>query len=448
MSAGDHHWNSIMSVGTNNQELGRNNYYETTVQRPQWPRLGTGRHADVAVVGAGLAGLSCALELAEQGRSVIVLESGQVCGHASGRNGGQVIAGFACGQGALERKLGPDSAREVWDLSLLSIARMRQRIDQYAIDCHPVWSYLHVADRPHKARLLQAEAQHMNTHYGHALKYIEGAALREHLGTRRYVAGLLDPLSGHVNPLRWGLGLARAAQSMGVEIFEHSPVRHLKRSSDGWILDCEHASVRAEKVFLAGNCGLLWESPQLAQPLHARIMPVGTYIIATEPLGEDLARHILPSHAAVCDNNFVLDYFRLSADSRLLFGGRVSYTTATPMRLQESMRARMVQIFPQLSRVAVHHTWGGFVDITRERAPDWGQLEPGLFYAQGFSGHGLAATTLAGMVISQAMMGDAHHLQLFERIEQGAFPGGSAWRLPLLLLGTGYFRLKEFLRMD
>jgi gamma-glutamylputrescine oxidase len=154
---------------------------------------------------------------------------------------------------------------------------------------------------------------------------------------------------------------------------------------------------------------------------------------------------VLPTQSAVCDNNFVLDYFRLSADRRMLFGGRVSYSTSLPAHLAQSMRQRMVQVFPQLAKVQIDHTWSGFVDISLKRAPDWGRLDEGVYFAQGFSGHGLAATTLAGRVIAQAVAGDTHALSVFERIRQSPFPGGPIWRIPLLLAGTSYYRVMDWL---
>jgi gamma-glutamylputrescine oxidase len=434
-----------MGLADKNRELGNDIFYETTVQRDHWIRLETDEQADVLVVGGGLAGLSCALDLAEQGQSVVLLEAERICGHATGRNGGQVIAGYACGQAWLEKHLGMAQAQMLWQLSLSSMALMRDRMEKYDINCHPVWRYLTVADRPRKAKALQQESRHMQSHYGYDMTYVQGAQLQQHIGSDRYIAGLLDPESGHINPLRYGLGIARAAATHGVRIHENSPALSMQRDGQHWVVRTEHAQVRARHVVLAGNCGMLWQSPQLAKRLHARIMPVGTYVVATEPLPAPLAEQILPHRAAVCDNNFVLDYFRLSEDSRMLFGGRVSYTTATPSRLTEVMRQRMVQVFPQLAQTRIEHTWGGFVDISRDRAPDWGRFADGVYYVQGFSGHGLAATTLAGRVVTQAILGDAQALSAFERIRQSPFPGTAAWRLPLLVAGSSYLRLLDWL---
>jgi gamma-glutamylputrescine oxidase len=389
--------------------------------------------------------LSTALELAESGQSVILLEAERLCGHASGRNGGQAISGYACGQAWLDAHLGLAAGQQLWQLSLASVQLMQERIQRFNIDCQPVWSYLSVADRPRKARALRDEQAYMQQHHGHQMHWVEGAELRQHIESDQYVAGLLDPASGHLNPLRYGLGIAQAARTAGAQLHEHSPALSMDKEGSDWLVRTAQGQVRARQVVLAGNSGLRWQSPRLATRLHARIMPVGTYIIATEALSPSQADALLPSNAAVCDNNFVLDYFRLSGERRMLFGGRVSYTAATPSQLTHTMRQRMLRVFPSLRHTRIDHTWGGFVDISRERAPDWGQLAPGVFFMQGFSGHGLAATTLAGRVIRQALLGDRHALGLFERIRQSPFPGGAALRIPLLLLGTSYYRLRDWL---
>jgi gamma-glutamylputrescine oxidase len=434
-----------MNLAAVNLDLGQDCFYETTVNRPAWSSLQQDSEADVVVVGGGLAGLSTALELAESGQSVILLEAERLCGHASGRNGGQAISGYACGQAWLDAHLGLAAGQQLWQLSLASVQLMQERIQRFNIDCQPVWSYLSVADRPRKARALRDEQAYMQQHHGHQMHWVEGAELRQHIESDQYVAGLLDPASGHLNPLRYGLGIAQAARTAGAQLHEHSPALSMDKEGSDWLVRTAQGQVRARQVVLAGNSGLRWQSPRLATRLHARIMPVGTYIIATEALSPSQADALLPSNAAVCDNNFVLDYFRLSGERRMLFGGRVSYTAATPSQLTHTMRQRMLRVFPSLRHTRIDHTWGGFVDISRERAPDWGQLAPGVFFMQGFSGHGLAATTLAGRVIRQALLGDRHALGLFERIRQSPFPGGAALRIPLLLLGTSYYRLRDWL---
>ena len=255
-----------------------------------------------------------------------------------------------------------------------------------------------------------------------------------------------DPRSGHLHPLKYTRGLARAAAGLGVLIHEGTAVTALtpgKRSGDHSLLQTPGGRVTARQVLLAGNVYLQGLVPKLA----SRIMPVATYIVASEPVGEALARQLIACNAAVCDNNFVLDYFRFSADHRLLYGGRVSYSTATPMNLADRMRGRMVETFPPLAATPVSHAWGGLVDITMNRAPDFGRLPeaPQVYYLQGFSGHGLALTGLAGRIVAEAMAGDAARFDTFARLKHHPFPGGKLLRTPALVLGMAWYRLKDAL---
>ena len=242
------------------------------------------------------------------------------------------------------------------------------------------------------------------------------------------------------------MGLARAAAGLGVIIHEQTAATAITPAANPGGLTVLHTAqgrLSARQVLLAGNAYLQGLAPRLA----GRIMPVGTYIVASEPLGADLARQLIPCGAAVCDNNFVLDYFRLSADHRMLFGGRVSYSTATPGDLAESLRSRMVQSFPQLAATAITHAWGGFVDISMNRAPDFGRLTdmPQVYYLQGFSGHGLALTGLAGQLVAEAMAGDSQRFDVFARLKHRPFPGGRWLRTPALVLGMAWYRMKDAL---
>ena len=236
------------------------------------------------------------------------------------------------------------------------------------------------------------------------------------------------------------LGLARAAAAAGVRLYENTEVKALAQDG-GVTLTAAGGEVRAGKVLLAGNVYLQDVAPQL----ESRIMPVGTYIVCSEPLDEKLADSLIPTRSAVCDTDFVLDYYRTTNDHRMLFGGRVSYSTKTPANLQESMRRRMVDTFPQLNGSRIEYAWGGFVDITMNRAPDFGRIGSNVYYLQGFSGHGLALTGLAGRVVAEAMTADSSRFDLFARLKHRAFPGGSLLRTPALVLGMAWYRLKDLL---
>ena len=428
------------------RELTRHSYYAATVQREApFPTLEGAIGADVAVVGGGLAGLSAAIELHDRGFDVVLLEAHDIGWGASGRNGGQAIHGLACGEEEIERQLGLDEARRVWAMSIEALDLIRQRIERFAIDCDWRDGYLAVATNARKARSLRTWAERMERVYAYPQTWVDGDDLPRWIASPRYACGVHDPRSGHLHPLKYSLGLARAAARLGVRIYERSAVTAVDDGADSARVRTASGHVDARHVLLAGNVYLQQLAPSVAPQLAPRIMPVGTYIVATPPLGADRAHALIPCGAAVCDTNFVLDYFRTSADHRLLYGGRVSYSTATPMRLAASLRRRMQQTFPRLDGVDVEHAWGGFVDISMNRAPDFGRIGRHLYYLQGFSGHGLALTGLAGKLVAEAVAGDARRFDTFARLKHRNFPGGRLLRMPALVAGMAWYRLRDLL---
>jgi gamma-glutamylputrescine oxidase len=431
------------------RSLTRHSYYAATAPRTrEFAPLPGGEHrCDVAVVGGGLAGLSAAIELRDRGFDVVLLEAEEIGWAASGRNGGQAIHGLACDISTIEDQLGRDDARRVFAMSIEALELIRERCARFAIDCDWRDGHLAVATSARKARALRDDAERLAARYDHSLTWIEGADLPRWIASPRYVAAAHDPRSGHLHPLKYCQGLAAAAAGLGARLHEHSVVRGLASRPGGVTLRTAGGAVlHSRHALLAGNVYLPEFGPSIAPSIAARIMPVGTYIVASRPLPEDLAASLIPSGAAVCDNNFVLDYFRTTPDRRLLFGGRVSYSTATPMRLATSMARRMTATFPQLAQVDVEYAWGGFVDISMNRAPDFGRLQGhghAVYYLQGFSGHGVALTGLAGKLVAEAIAGDASRFDLFARLRHRAFPGGTALRTPALVLGMAYYRLKD-----
>lgn len=432
------------SLLNSDTQLNQQSYYEASVQRPPAePTLQGAVQADVVVVGGGFAGLSAALEMAQKGLSVVLLEADRIGSGASGRNGGQAIVGYASGQGPFEDQLGAQDAQRAWDLSLDAVELIEQRVRDHAIDCDWVRGYTYVADSPKKARALHEEFED-HSRRGVACTWADGADVARFIRSPRYVAAFRENTSGHLHPLKYALGLALAAQAAGVRIFEQSPVTGLQRGAT-LVARTAQGQVTARFGVLAGNCMLPEFGPQVAPEIAPRIMPVGTYMIGTEPLDPALCEHLIPGNAAVCDNNFVLDYFRFSADRRMLFGGRVSYTTMTPPNLKGVMAHRMGSVFPELANVPVQYVWGGFVDISMNRAPDFGRLGENLYYVQGFSGHGVALTGLAGRLVAEAVAGQAGRFDLFARLKHHDFPGGALLRTPSLALGMLWYRLKDAL---
>lgn len=429
------------------QKLIQNSYYvDSAASRSTTPALTEAISTDVCVVGAGLAGLSSAIELAERGFSVVVLEAETVGWGASGRNGGQIIAGLACDQSVIEKSLGMDAARQAWDVTIEALDLVRERVKRFDIQCDLTDGFLGVAVGRRKGEALEEWFASMAKKYNYDsdAQWIESASLRNWIDSPRFHSGYHDRRSGHIHPLNYTLGLARAAESLGVRIYEKTPVRSMSRG-EPVVLTTDAGSVTARFVVLAGNMYLPEVAPKLAPALAPRIMPVGTYIVGTEPIDPALVAKLIPSKSAVCDSNFVLDYFRFSADNRMLFGGRVSYSTMTPPNLTADMKKRMMLVFPQLADVKVEYSWGGFVDITMNRAPDFGRVSPNIYYLQGFSGHGVALTGMAGKLAAEAIAGQAGRYDLLAKIPHHNFPGGKLLRTPALVLGMAWYRLRDAL---
>lgn len=417
-------------------------YYAASANpAPEHPSLQGDVSADVCVVGGGLAGCSTALELAERGYKVVLLEGQRIGWGASGRSGGQAITGFASGQTKLVRHVGAANARRMWNISLEGLQLIRDRVAKYHIDCDLHWGQMSVAIKPRQRDdLLQEQRQSEEQYDYRQLRFLERAEVESLLETKRYCAGLYDSGSGHLHPLNYTLGIAAAARAAGVTIYERSLVTNVSYDSPA-VVSTAGGKVRAKFVVLCGNAYL----DKLVPSLRSRIMPVGTYIVATEPLGEARMQKLMGENIAVTDINFVLDYFRRSADHRLLFGGRVSYSGTDAFDTASATRKRMLKVFPQLADVRIEYAWGGYVDITMSRAPDFGRLAPHVYYLQGFSGHGIALTGIAGRLVAEAVAGQAERFDLFTKIEHRKFPGGDLLRMPALVMAMMWYRARDLL---
>jgi len=398
---------------------------------------------DVCVVGGGIAGCSAALHLAERGLSVALLEEHRVGWGASGRSGGQALFGVAAGQAKLTRLIGAADARAVWDVSVEGLSLLHSLIERFRIDCDLRHGYLLAAVKPRHERALRKEVRELRETYGYSsVRYVMREELTALLATERYLGALYDTNSGHLHPLNYTLGLAAAAESFGVRVFEDSRATSFSAAASSRVrVATPRGEVRARQLVLCGNVYLGATAPALA----AKIMGVATYIVATEPVGEARARALITNDAATCDMNWVLDYFRRSADHRLLFGGRVNYSGLRSFDAPAATRARMLRVFPQLEGVRIEYSWGGEVDITLNRAPHFGRLAPNVYFLQGFSGHGIALTGIAGKLVAEAVAGTAARFDVFARIPHGNFPGGAVLRRPALVLAMLYYRLRDLL---
>jgi gamma-glutamylputrescine oxidase len=317
---------------------------------------------------------------------------------------------------------------------------IRERCREFGIDCDWRDGHAQVAIKRRHIDELKASQDELAAHYDYPVQWWDANQLRAVVPSPRYIGALYDPQSGHLHPLNYALGLARAATSLGVRICEQSAVTRLERSSRPK-LHTAAGSVEADFVVLAGNAYVKGIAPEL----DARIMPVGSYIGATAPLRADLANTLITNGMAVADTNWALDYFRLSSDHRLLFGGRASYSTLPPPNLRGVMQRRMAAVFPQLKGVDFDYLWGGFIDISLSRAPHWGRLGDNVYFAQGFSGHGVAASGLAGRVLAEAILGQSQRLDVYQRLRHLPFPGGRALRTPLLVAAMAWYKLRDYL---
>ncbi|SEJ21654.1 gamma-glutamylputrescine oxidase [Azotobacter beijerinckii] len=420
-------------------------YYAATAgPLPAFPVLEGELRAEVCVVGGGFSGLNTALELAERGLSVVLLEARVLGWGASGRNGGQLIRGLGHDLEGFRPLLGADGVRTLKLMGLEAVEIVRRRIERHAIDCDLTWGYCDLATRARHVEHLQTEyAELLALGYCHELRLLEAGQMPEVIGSERYCGGLLDRGSGHLHPLKLLLGEAAAAQALGVRLFERSAVTKIDHGRDV----CVHTArgrVRAASLVLAGNAHLGDLEPALA----GKVLPAGSYLIATEPLSPALAAELLPQNLAVCDQRVVLDYFRLSADRRLLFGGACHYSGRDPRDIAGYMRPKMLKVFPQLADTRIDYAWGGMIGIGANRLPQIGRLkdQPNVYYAQGYSGHGLNATHLAGRLLAEAIAGQqGGGFELFARVPHRRFPGGPRLRAPLLALGMLWYRLQELL---
>ena len=414
-------------------------YAATGLPQPPRPVL-QGRHeADVCIIGAGYTGLNAGLYLAQRGYKVVILEAARVGWGASGRNGGQIVHSYSRDIDVVQARYGDDVARPLAAMAFEGARVLRENVAQHGIDCQLKDGGVFAAITARQAAQLRHHQALWQAHGHPGLEIVEGEAMRNIVATDRYRARLVDPTGGHFHPLRLAQGEAMAFEALGGRIFEHSAVTRIERGDPAFVHTTE-GQVRARFAIVACNAYI----GELEPALLGRSMPCGTQVVATEPLGA-LARELLPHDHCVEDCNFMLDYFRLSAEGRLLYGGGVIYGARDPAHIESIIRPKMLKTFPQLKHVRIDHAWTGNFQLTLSRLPDVGRLAPNVYYSHGCSGHGVTFTHLIGRVLGQAIQGQTERFDAFARLPHLPFPGGRALRVPFTALGAWYYGLRDAL---
>ncbi|KUJ82203.1 NAD(P)/FAD-dependent oxidoreductase [Ruegeria profundi] len=413
-------------------------YAATANPIDRFPVLSGDAKADVCVVGGGYTGLSAALHLAEAGFNVVLLEAHRVGFGASGRNGGQLGSAQRMDQEDLERLVGDEDAAKLWDLAEDAKDLVKSLIAKHQINCDLKPGVAVLGLSTSEQNELHEHAAHLSDRYGYdQIELLDEASGHGLCPSPTYRGGYLDMGAAHLHPLNYCLGLAQAAAKAGVSIFESTEVTAIEEGQPAKVRTA-NGTVSADHVILACN-GYLGD---LNRKVAARVMPINNFIAATEPLGKDAAR-ILTQDIAVADTKFVVNYFRLSADGRLLFGGGESYGYRFPSDIAAKVRKPMVEIFPHLRDVKIDYAWGGTLAITMRRMPYLARVGSNILSASGYSGHGVGTATHAGQLMALAIQGQAEGFDTLSRVPALLFPGGPALRSPLLVLAMTWFALRD-----
>ncbi|BFM11697.1 FAD-binding oxidoreductase [Simiduia litorea] len=395
--------------------------------------------ADVCVIGAGYTGVSAALHLAERGFKVTVLEANKIGWGASGRNGGHVGTGQRKEQSDLEAMVGQDKASLLWQFGLEAVATVENLVTKHQIDCDFKTGILHLASKSKETQDFKAGVEHLRERYGYAqAEFLTKAQVDERVGSDKYHGGYLDHGSRHLHPLNYLLGMAKAAELAGVKFYQDSPVTHYVKGANP-VVHTDQGSVAAKYLVFATNGYLAGLEPRLAR----KIMPINNFVLATEPLSAQEARALIRDDTALQDSLFVINYWKLSGDNRLIFGGGENYTSRFPRDLKTFVQKYMLRVYPHLASKTIDYAWGGTLAITLNRMPNFGRLEPNVFYAQGYSGHGVPTATMAGKLLSEAVAGTAERFDVMASLPQPMFPGGTLLRWPGLVAGMLYYSLMD-----
>ncbi|PYC25636.1 gamma-glutamylputrescine oxidoreductase [Aquipseudomonas alcaligenes] len=405
---------------------------------PQRPALQGETETDVCIIGAGYTGLSTALFLLENGFKVSIVEAAKVGFGASGRNGGQIVNSYSRDIDVIERTVGPKQAQLMGQMAFEGGRIIRERIAKYDIKCDLKDGGVFAAFTPKQMKHLEAQKK-LWERFGHTqLEIMDAQRIREVVKTENYIGGMLDMSGGHIHPLNLALGEAAAVESLGGIIYEQSPAVRIERGANP-VVHTPEGRVKAKFIVVAGNAYLGNLVPELA----AKTMPCGSQVIATEPLSEEMAKSLLPQDYCVEDCNYLLDYFRLTGDRRLIYGGGVVYGAKDPANIEAMIRPMMLKTFPQLKGVKIDYAWTGNFLLTLSRLPQVGRIGDNIYYSQGCSGHGVTYTHLAGKILAEALRGQAERFDAFGSLPHYPFPGGRLFRVPFTAMGAWYYSLRD-----
>lgn len=427
-----------MKAENQKQEHTGSYYAASANEQTEFPALEGEHSVDVCIVGGGFTGVATALTLSERGYKVAVVEANRVGWGASGRNGGQLINGVG-GLSKIEKQHGGSVSDLVWEMRWRGNEIIRERVAKYGIDCDLKDGYVEVALKPSQIEYIDEAAEELEKrNFPYRYEVWDKAQTREKLGTNAFHGGFASFRDGHVHPLNLCLGEARAAESLGTQFFEQSPVTGIEHGARPTVMAAS-GSITADSVLLAGNAYSRLEPKYLSN----LVFPAGSYIIATEPLPDDVATEINQDDVAVCDLNEVVDYYRLSADKRLLYGGACNYSGRDPSSIKAYIRPRMLKVYPRLKDVRIDYEWGGKIGIVLNRAVTVGRINDNVFYCQGYSGHGVTGTHLMGEIMADAISGTMERFDLFAGIRHFRMPGSHWFGNQIIALGMLFYKLKD-----
>ncbi|WP_284760183.1 FAD-binding oxidoreductase [Agrobacterium sp. fls2-241-TYG-188a] len=402
------------------------------------PSLEGEETADICIIGAGFTGLSAALEMADQGFSVIVLEGERIGFGASGRNGGQIVNGYSRDLETIAGRYGREKAVQLGEMSLEGGEIIRQRVRKYGIDCDLVDGGFFAAFTSKQIKEMETNKSNWEKHGHSGLEMVSKAEVGKYVKSDRYAGGMIDRFGGHIHPLNYVLGEASAIESLNGRIFENSRVVSVEKGAQVTVRT-DRGSVKAKYLLVCGNAYLGGLLPEIGE----RMMPVSSQVMATEPLDQGLIEDLLPANYCVEDANYILDYYRRTSDNRLLYGGGIGYGGSDPADLTGVIRPNMLKTFPQLKNTRIDFAWSGNFALTLTRVPHIGRLSENIYFSHGDSGHGVTTTQLLGKILGEAVAGHAGRFDVWSSLPNYPFPGGKTFRVPLTMLGAWWYGLRD-----